>query len=283
MRLQIVFIVALFIIRCMPVCAQVTHIRYLVVEDWTWKDSAHFPEATQKNAWYADLYFDASASLYVERAEPASEEEQMRWMSEKMQQAQEEGTALINPNEMPFRLHPWEYYFYNACASGKQAWEWVASRSMGGNEACESLQIRWVVHPAEQRVISGVACKKAVGRFRGRQYVAWYAPSIPYAHGPWKLNGLPGLILEAYEENKKLVFRLVGVEYLQQERLEDEVEQVRRQINPSSYYASRHDYLKAQIEEENRKQRMRGAASPFSLQQAAKKWRELDAWKVIWF
>jgi hypothetical protein len=36
--------------------------------------------------------------------------------------------------------------------------------------------------------------------FKGREYIVWYAPSIAYAEGPWKLGGLPGLILEAYDK-----------------------------------------------------------------------------------
>jgi GLPGLI family protein len=36
--------------------------------------------------------------------------------------------------------------------------------------------------------------------FKGRGYTAWYAPSITNMEGPWKLGGLPGMILEAYDD-----------------------------------------------------------------------------------
>lgn len=52
----------------------------------------------------------------------------------------------------------------------------------------------------EEKTVGGIPCKKAKVRFKGRDYVAWYAPSIPISNGPWKLGGLPGLILEAYDE-----------------------------------------------------------------------------------
>lgn len=52
----------------------------------------------------------------------------------------------------------------------------------------------------DERSVRGIPCKKATVRFKGRDYVAWYAPSIPFSNGPWKLGGLPGLILEAYDE-----------------------------------------------------------------------------------
>lgn len=48
----------------------------------------------------------------------------------------------------------------------------------------------------EKKTIGGYNCKKASVEFRGRTYDAWYTVKIPIALGPWKFNGLPGLILE---------------------------------------------------------------------------------------
>lgn len=44
--------------------------------------------------------------------------------------------------------------------------------------------------------------------FRGREYMVWYVPEIPVSFGPWKFNGLPGLIVEASEQDGG-VFRFV--------------------------------------------------------------------------
>jgi GLPGLI family protein len=54
---------------------------------------------------------------------------------------------------------------------------------------------------SEEKTVGGIPCKRATVRFKGRDYVAWYAPSIPILNGPWKLGGLPGLILEAGDTN----------------------------------------------------------------------------------
>jgi len=43
---------------------------------------------------------------------------------------------------------------------------------------------------------------KAKVSFRGRNYTAWYNPEIPIKAGPWKFNGLPGLIYEIYDDAK---------------------------------------------------------------------------------
>ena len=46
-------------------------------------------------------------------------------------------------------------------------------------------------------------CNKAVAKFRGREFTAWYALELPVPYGPWKLFGLPGLILEASDDTKE--------------------------------------------------------------------------------
>lgn len=53
----------------------------------------------------------------------------------------------------------------------------------------------------ETKEIMGYQCKKAEGEFRGRKFFAFFAPEIPSSAGPWKYSGLPGLILEVWQEN----------------------------------------------------------------------------------
>jgi GLPGLI family protein len=73
------------------------------------------------------------------------------------------------------------------------------------------------VHPMQWKLthdvkwIDSLECHKAETFFRGRQYTAWYCPDIPVPNGPWKLGGLPGLIVEAYENNKDLYFMLSSI------------------------------------------------------------------------
>jgi GLPGLI family protein len=62
----------------------------------------------------------------------------------------------------------------------------------------------------EQRDMDSMHCSKAVALFRGRRYICWYCPDIPLNDGPWKLGGLPGLIVEAYDEEENLHFRLLS-------------------------------------------------------------------------
>ena len=63
----------------------------------------------------------------------------------------------------------------------------------------------WELQEGDSTIL-GYPCKKAVTTFRGRKWIAWYAVDLPYDNGPWKLGGLPGLILFAHDANKDFPF-----------------------------------------------------------------------------
>ncbi len=49
--------------------------------------------------------------------------------------------------------------------------------------------------------IMGYECISAETEYHGRKWKAWFTPEIPVPFGPWKLHGLPGLILKAEADN----------------------------------------------------------------------------------
>ena len=63
----------------------------------------------------------------------------------------------------------------------------------------------------KERVILGYRCKQAFVKYRGRDYEAWYAPDIPIFLGPWKFAGLPGLILELYDQQRQFVYTCTSI------------------------------------------------------------------------
>jgi len=74
-----------------------------------------------------------------------------------------------------------------------------------------SPKINWKISK-DTASFSGIHCQKATAYFKGRNWIAWFAPELPFQSGPWKLNGLPGLILEAYDEKKEVAFQFDGIE-----------------------------------------------------------------------
>lgn len=59
--------------------------------------------------------------------------------------------------------------------------------------------------------ICGYLCNKAETTFSGRKWVAWYAPEIAMSDGPWKLFGLPGLILKAIDSTQTHSFEAISI------------------------------------------------------------------------
>lgn len=55
--------------------------------------------------------------------------------------------------------------------------------------------IDWNTDYGDSRVILGYDCNKATAKWRGREWTAWYAYDVPFADGPYKFGGLPGMIL----------------------------------------------------------------------------------------
>jgi GLPGLI family protein len=71
--------------------------------------------------------------------------------------------------------------------------------------------IDWKVS-SDTASFGGMHCQKATTHFKGRDYTAWFCADMPFHAGPWKLNGLPGVILEAYDAKKEVVFKFDGIE-----------------------------------------------------------------------
>ena len=55
----------------------------------------------------------------------------------------------------------------------------------------------WTMYEDSTITVLGMECKKATTNFRGRYWEVWYTEDIPISQGPWKLCGLPGMILKA--------------------------------------------------------------------------------------
>ncbi len=81
----------------------------------------------------------------------------------------------------------------------------------------ESLaEMVWEVGDSVKTVL-GYECVMAETDYHGRHWTVWFTPDIPIQDGPWKLCGLPGLILEASESTGQHQFIATGIESSNQE------------------------------------------------------------------
>lgn len=60
--------------------------------------------------------------------------------------------------------------------------------------------------------IQGYLCYKASTTYHGRTYTVWYTSEIPVGQGPWKLGGLPGMILKAVDDKGHYTFECIAIE-----------------------------------------------------------------------
>lgn len=60
---------------------------------------------------------------------------------------------------------------------------------------------KWVIYEDSTQNIIGFNCTMATTHFRGREWKVWFSEEIPLSLGPWKLGGLPGLILAVHCDN----------------------------------------------------------------------------------
>lgn len=68
----------------------------------------------------------------------------------------------------------------------------------------------WMIDESVTEIKSGYKCHRATAKYFGRQWTVWYTPEIPTSAGPWKLWGLPGLIVNARDDSGRFSFEMTS-------------------------------------------------------------------------
>lgn len=101
------------------------------------------------------------------------------------------------------------YVFHDIATQTATVYDQAVSDKYFYSEPWTELQ--WLVADTTKTVL-GYDCIMATADYHGRKWTAWFAPDIPLPLGPWKLCGLPGLILEAAEASGTYSFTADGIE-----------------------------------------------------------------------
>jgi GLPGLI family protein len=72
----------------------------------------------------------------------------------------------------------------------------------------ELIKPEWNIVSDSVKKIAGYECIMAKGKQCGRDFTVWFTPDIPVNCGPWKLWGLPGLIVDANSNDGYIVIQL---------------------------------------------------------------------------
>lgn len=72
-------------------------------------------------------------------------------------------------------------------------------------------EMNWEIADSTKQILN-YECVMAETDYHGRHWTVWFTPDIPLQEGPWKLCGLPGLILEARESSGQHQFIVQGIE-----------------------------------------------------------------------
>lgn len=116
----------------------------------------------------------------------------------------------------PLGIHISELFLFN-----KQLTTSYCMTTYGGISSHVKLpqdRIKWQISP-KTKVINGHKCSMATGIYGGRNYTAWFDPTIVCDAGPWMLRGLPGLVLEAQDELGIIKYTFIDIEKVSEEEL----------------------------------------------------------------
>lgn len=73
----------------------------------------------------------------------------------------------------------------------------------------EKPDFKWAISN-EKAKIGEYNAQKATTDFGGRKWTAWFSTDLPFQDGPYKFNGLPGLIVKIEDANKNYSWELKG-------------------------------------------------------------------------
>lgn len=78
----------------------------------------------------------------------------------------------------------------------------------------DNNQFDWKIFE-ETDTVAGYRAQIATTSFAGRDYTAWFTQEIPFAEGPYKFNGLPGLIVKIQDDKGHYIFELTHIKKLE--------------------------------------------------------------------
>jgi GLPGLI family protein len=108
--------------------------------------------------------------------------------------------------------------------------------------------INWIIEDSiTQFKKLDISVQKATTKYRGRNYIAFFAPQIPINLGPFKFDGLPGLLVNLKDSESNYIFELTSLSSeLVNEKLYDPTQILERlvQLKEQEFAVSKYNTVK---------------------------------------
>jgi GLPGLI family protein len=104
--------------------------------------------------------------------------------------------------------------------------QWGYSKKFAPNPMIvkeEGYAVKWKI-TENYKTILGYKTQQATGSFRGRSYSVYFCPELPYRTGPFKFDGLPGLILEVVSDDAEVKIEALSIQFNSKEKVENPFE-----------------------------------------------------------
>ncbi|KMQ67702.1 hypothetical protein ACM39_12675 [Chryseobacterium sp. FH2] len=84
----------------------------------------------------------------------------------------------------------------------------------------------------EKKKIKDLTLQKATTHWGGRNWTVWFTTEIPFQEGPYKFHGLPGLIIEVFDDKGNYKIQLVKSEK-KEKKVQNQFIQMSKQMSAS--------------------------------------------------
>lgn len=106
----------------------------------------------------------------------------------------------------------------------------------------KGVAVKWKIE-SEKKTIKNHICQKAIAKFRGRDYIAWFTTDIPIVAAPWKFYGLPGLLMSIEDDKEQVKIYIEKIEYPVEEKVPEFVNNGKK-ISLENYFVFRNEDFK---------------------------------------
>ncbi len=167
--------------------------------------------------------------------------------------------ALLSDKNNPLPLSGFNYKIFKIYPKTKLTYlDYLIGNSFKYEETLNLFN--WQL-TEDTATIAGYKTQKATTDFGGRSWIAWFSPELPFNDGPYKFNGLPGLIVKIFDTRMHYVFEMVSIEKPRQKLMIDYKEKDFIEVNKQEFFKAEDAFYRNLIN------RMKDAGLPSESQQ----------------